>query len=393
MFNANRLFIISLLTCSVLLSACNPEEESTDFNTPAIRAAFGSQIDLNNLPNYANQEVPSYITKDNTRSNYLSDEGAILGRVLFYDLNLSVNNEVSCSSCHLQAFAFGDTARQSVGAQGLTPRHSMRIVNPRHTESPTFFWDRRAETLEDQATTPIHTHEEMGFSGENGDPSIDSLIRKLSALDYYRPLFQLAFGDETINEERMRFALAQFMRSLQSYDSKFDEGMALTNGDLTVDFPNYTEAENRGKDLFLRSPGGPGQPKGAGCQGCHQAPEFDIAPNSGNNGIIGMIESSESDLTITRSPSLRDLQNAAGRANGPYMHTGQFATLMEVVNHYNKIPASSVNVDLDSRLLHNGQPQQLNLSAQEKAQLVAFLKTLGGHDIYSNPKWSDPFVR
>ena len=132
-------------------------------------------IDLNNLLNYAGQSKPAYIQKDNTPvANPITNAGATLGRVLFYDKNLSVNNTIACASCHQQRFAFGDTALQSLGLTGgLTGRHSMRLVNSRFAEESKFFWDERAASLEVQTSRPIQDHVEMGFSGANGDPDFD----------------------------------------------------------------------------------------------------------------------------------------------------------------------------------------------------------------------------
>jgi len=97
---------------------------------------------------------------------------ATLGRVLFYDKQLSANGAIACASCHKQEFAFSDTAQQSVGLNGgLTGRHSMRLVNSRFADEVRFFWDERASSLEDQTTQPIQDHVEMGFSGENGNTS------------------------------------------------------------------------------------------------------------------------------------------------------------------------------------------------------------------------------
>src|SRR5690606_28940623 len=183
-----------------------------------------------------------------------ANESATLGRVLFYDNNLSVNNTIACASCHQQQFAFSDTARLSVGLDGgLTGRHSMRLVNARFSTEQKFFWNERAMSLEDQTTRPIQDHVEMGFSGQNGKPDLDSLIRKLEGIDYYERLFTLAFGTSEITEEKIQKALAQFIRSIQSFDSKFDAGRAMVNNDV-VDFPNFTMQENMGKRLFLDPP-------------------------------------------------------------------------------------------------------------------------------------------
>lgn len=352
-------------------------------------------IDLAALPNYANQAVPLYITRDNTPSdNLITDEGATLGRVLFHDKQLSRTGTISCSSCHHQQFAFGDTAQVSNGVAGTTGRHSMRLVNARFAQETHFFWDERADSLEMQATMPVQDHKEMGFSGTLGDPAIDSLLTRLEGLPYYAPLFSAAFGDPVITEDRIQRALAQFVRSIQSFDTKYDAGRVQVVNDLQP-FPNYTAAENAGKALFLTAPvfdpqgfriGG-----GAGCQACHRAPEFDIDPNSLNNGIINSLGGGL-DLTNTRSPSLRNAVGPNGASNGPFFHTGGASDLIGVIFHYDSMPAPSLTPQLDPRLRPAGQIQRLQLTQQEKGQLAAFLRTLSGSDVYVNTQWGDPFV-
>lgn len=351
-------------------------------------------IDLDNLFNYENQSVPVYITKDNTDGNPITDEGATLGRVLFYDKNLSSNNAISCASCHKQEFAFGDTAVVSVGVNGVTGRHSMRLINARFADEVHFFWDERAVDLETQVTMPIQDHVEMGFSGTNGDGDIFDLIAKLDTIDYYNDLFFAAFGDTIITEEKMQFALAQFVRSIQSFDAKYDVGRAQAPND-GAPFVNYTTLENQGKDLFLGPPvfnaNGQRIGGGLGCAGCHRPPEFDIDPASLNNGIIGVAgDPGSSDLTNTRSPSLRDLANTSGILNGPLMHTGGFNSIQGVISHYD-IMLNSANPNLDPRLQPGGNVQSLNMTQNEKNALEAFLLTLSGTDVYTNEKWSDPF--
>lgn len=345
--------------------------------------SIAATIDIDNLFPYADLAVPDYITEDNTPDeNSITNAGATLGRVLFYDKKLSLDETISCSSCHLQEFAFGDTAVQSLGVSGVTGRHSMRLVNGRFSNETRFFWDERAATLEDQVTMPIQDHIEMGFSGLGEDPSFDSLITRLSAIDYYQVLFPLAFEESEITEERVQFALAQFVRSIQSFDTPFDQGLALANG-INGPFANYTDLENMGKQLFLQ----PRPLGGAGCAGCHSPPEFDIDPESLNNGLITVAGSDEIDLTNTRSPSLRELINPDGVENGPFMHDGSLANLSEVIDHYDTIGPTPENTNLDNRL--QGPP--LNLSNGEKEGLEAFLRTLSGTEVYTAEQWSNPF--
>lgn len=357
---------------------------------------INATINLENLFNYENQSTPSYVgLVQSPYNNPITDEVATLGRVLFYDKNLSVNNTVACASCHHQENAFGDNVVQSLGFDnGLTGRHSMRLVNSGFgVSSFGFFWDRRADDIEAQSTMPIKDHVEMGYSGEDGNPNINDLITVLEQKDYYQTLFNFAFDDANITEERIQFALAQFIRSIQSFDSKFDEGLAQVNWSEDT-FPNFTDQENMGKQLFLTNK----ENGGASCAMCHLAPEFSITPSALNNGVIAVAGSdTEIDITNTRAPSLRDVAKPNGDLNGPFMHNGSKQTLLDVINHYNAIPYNSENTDLDPTLTtYNSAdqqyyPQQLNLTQDQKDALIAFLLTLSGNDIYTNEKWSDPF--
>lgn len=348
-------------------------------------------IDVTNFLNYVNQPIPDYVprNRDNTpNNNEITDHGATLGRVLFYDKNLSTNNTIACASCHKQELAFSDDATVSIGLNGgTTGRHSMRLAYARFSGEDRFFWDKRASSLEDQTTQPIQDHVEMGFDGANG-ADLDSLIRKLSALDYYQRLFPIAFADGMITEERIQFALAQFIRSIQSFDSKYDTGRAMVAND-TIDFPNFTAEENLGKQLYLNTP----RNGGASCAPCHRTPTFDLRANSGNNGVIGVAGAPNAkDITNTRAPSLRDLFNPNGDLNGPLMHDGSFTDIMAVINHYNDIPVDPDNSNLDNTLRRgNGNGQRLNLTDDEKDALAAFLKTLTSSTIYTDEKWSNPF--
>lgn len=393
---------LSLLVTTIIIStfiSCSDTEVS-DYQQidpekyPNVVATFGTNIDLNNLENYANQSIPNYITKNNTGTNFITDKGATLGRVLFYDKNLSSNNQISCASCHQQANAFSDTKIASDGVNGTTERHSMRLINNRFARETKFFWDERASSLEFQTTQPIRNHIEMGFSGTNGDLDFNSLITKLTAIPYYKELFNFVYGSNEITEERIQLALAQFVKSIQSFDSKYDLGRAQVTSD-NVPFPNFTAQENNGKNLFLTTPvfnaSGSRTGGGLGCAGCHAAPEFDIDPNSLNNGIGASINGGP-DFTITRAPSLRDLVKTNGSTNGQMMHTGVITTLQAAIGHYGNLTNAAINnPNLDPRLKPNGFGQQLHLNATEVDAVIAFLKTLSGTNVYIDKKWSSPF--
>lgn len=395
----NIINLLALTFVGLFFSSCSSSvDEGTvipEESYPNVTATFGNNINLKNLENYANQTKPSYITRDNTTVNPITDKGATLGRVLFYDKNLSKNNTISCASCHKQELAFGDDAIASTGVNGTTGRHSMRLVNARFSNETKFFWNERASSLEVQTSMPIQDHKEMGFSGADGDENISALISKLQKIGYYQELFKFVFGDSTVTQERIQNALAQFVRSIQSFDSKYDAGRAIAGNDQT-NFSNFTAQENQGKNLFLTPPvfdsnsnriGG-----GLGCAGCHAAPEFDIDPNTKNNGIIGIIGTTGIDIANTKAPSLRNVTKADGTENGPFMHTGNLATLQNAIGHYGTINIAPGNTNLDPRLTPNGIGQKLHLNATEVNAMIAFLKTLGGNDVYTNKKWGNPFL-
>ena len=383
------------LAIIALIISCSKKDSPATEKYPAIRAAFGTNIDPDNLVNYAGQPVPGYITKDNSRATPVNNARATLGRVLFYDKALSIDNSISCASCHKQQFAFSDTALISSGVVGgVTGRHSMRLINTRFAVESKFFWNERAASLEAQTTMPVQDHAEMGFSGQNGRPGITNLITKLKGISYYQELFTSVYGDVNITETRLQECLAGFVRSIQSFDSKYDAGRAQAPND-GAPFANFTAQENQGKMLWITPPqfdatgnriGG-----GLGCNACHNAPEFDIDPNTRNNGIIGTVNSNVLDPDNTRAPSLRDLLRTNGSPNGPMMHTGVIKDLQAAIGHYGAINLAPGNNNLDPRLRPNGFGQRLNLTAPEVNAVMAFLGTLSGTNVYADTKWANPF--
>ena len=172
-------------------------------------------IDMSDPDEYELVPYPSHYgqaqnTDNVPANNPITNEGASLGRVLFYDTELSQNRTISCASCHVQSLGFTDSARFSTGyLGGKTAFHSMRLGNGRFYAPGLQFWDRRSISLEDQSTQPIQDHIEMGFDSANG--GFDALIQQLDGLLYYRELFAWAFGDAAITEDRIQKALGQFV--------------------------------------------------------------------------------------------------------------------------------------------------------------------------------------
>ena len=326
---------------------------------------------------------------DNTPSdNPITNEGATLGRVLFYDKNLSANGTIACASCHKQAKGFGDDEVLSMGFEGgLTGRHSMGLVNARFYDAGKFFWDERAETLEEQVLMPMQDPVEMGMT-------LPEVVAAVEAQDYAAPLFTDAFGDEQVTVDRISKALAQFVRSIISFNSKYDLGRIQVQSPLD-DFPNFSAQENLGKQLFFTPNGAPS------CGTCHGSEAF-VAPINGpiadsngtNNGLdantsadqgIGEITGNSAQNGKFKVPSLR---NVALRA--PYMHDGRFANLEQVIDHYSNGIQDHPN--LEPFLSTPQGVVQYNFSPDEKAALVAFLNTLTDDLVTNDPKFSDPFI-
>lgn len=328
---------------------------------------------------YANPDLPNHFNAppirnaNNTpQNNPITDEGAALGRVLFYDVKLSANDTVACASCHIQATGFGDTRQLSVGFEGgLTGRSSMGLSNARYYQRGTFFWDERAASLEHQVLMPIQDGVEMGMT-------LSELETKLAGTTYYPALFAETFGDEALTSDRISLALAQFVRSMVSSNSKFDAGVA-------TNFDNFTEQEQQGRQLFTSPP--------ANCDTCHRT-DIQIMDRPRNNGLdvttvdagVGGITGNARDDAIFKSPSLRNVE-----LRGPYMHDGRFASLEEVVAFYNDGVQNHPNLDQALRG-RNGAPRRLNLNADQQAALVAFLKTLTDSTFVADPKFADPFA-
>jgi cytochrome c peroxidase len=328
---------------------------------------------------YTGITLPAHFTTaparrfDNTPpDNPSTDAGAALGRVLFYDTRLSANNTVSCGSCHVQANGFADPNGVSRGfAGGHTDRHAMNLVNLRFHPRARFFWDERAGNLEEMTLLPIENSLEMG-------QKLDELPGLLQRDPQYRELFRAAFGDTQITRERIGRALAQFLRSMLSYQSRYDVGRAAVRS-IAEDFPNYSLQENRGKALFMRN-----------CAVCHlEGQEAHFVVNTPVNtgldedtrntdGGVGDITLNPADLGHFKSPSLRNVE-----VTGPYMHDGRFTTLEQVLDHYSSGGKNHPNRDI--------RVQPLRFTASETAALIGFLKTLTDYAFLTDPKFSDPF--
>ena len=321
--------------------------------------------------NYANVMLPRHLAVMRTnipKDNPITDHGATLGRVLFYDKRLSANGTTACASCHLQEYAFSDPEQFSTGFAGAkTPRNSMGLANGRFFQADHFFWDARVKSLEELALLPFQSPIEMGST-------LDQVVAKITASPFYPPLFAKAFGSPEINPDCIAKALAQFIRAMVSYQSRYDEGIA-------TGFRHFTGQERFGLELFMA--------QHVGCRLCHTT-DTQIVNFPRNNGLdmvyadkgVGSVTGDGFDHGRFKPPSLRNVALTA-----PYMHDGRFATLQDVLQHYTS--GVQLHKNLDSFMPENG----LNLTARQRDAIEAFLHTLTDLSFVNDPKFSDPFAK
>ena len=330
----------------------------------------------------------------------INNHKATLGRVLFYDRQLSANNSLSCASCHKQSIAFTDNARFSKGFGGkLTTRNSMPIqdlgpsffvgfgvnsqpkpntLNVTDSFLPGFgpkvlFWDGRENVLNKMVLRPVVNHVEMGV----GD--LNLLAEKLAAVPYYPTLFNKAFGSSEVTSEKIADAIAAFVSSINATQTKFDH-WARQEAVLSAE-------EQRGFQLFFEK---------YDCNSCHQITSPNGYISAGTFANIGLdeqyadqgvarVSGNEADAGKFKIPSLRNVALTA-----PYMHDGRFSTLEEVIDHYSE--GMQDNPNLDPRLrTAQGDPKVMNISASEKQAIIAFLHTLTDRQMISDVRFSDPF--
>jgi cytochrome c peroxidase len=310
------------------------------------------------------------------------NEMVTLGRVLFYEVQLSANNTVSCGTCHIQSLGFSDGKKFSTGlADRLTSRNTPGITS--ESVNRGLFWDSRASSFQELALMPVTNHTEMGVL------DAAKLPQKLQNLSYYNELFSKAFGSSEISLERVRQSMGAFLSSLnRPFASKFERSNHSGEG-LTV-------IEQIGSEVF----NGKGQ-----CNSCHTLSNFGWrdAANIGleldytdkGMGLRQDFGSPETMEGVFRIPNLFNIELTA-----PYMHDGRFTTLEQVVEHYNSGIKPHRNLDwrlrateeLKGQQITTGKPLVLNLTAVEKKGLVAFLKTLTDWEYVNDPRFNNPFI-
>ena len=297
-------------------------------------------------------------------SNEITDAGATLGRVLFYDKRLSITNTHSCGSCHEQSHGFASSQAFPTGCVGIrTKRSPMALADVRYNNQNRYFSDTRSGPLEELALMPIQDRDELGSSSQT------KLEQELAATDYYPPLFAAAFGTSSVTSERIALALAQFLRSMISYESKWDRAFLQVDPAPPPDPATVlTAQEQRGFNVLIEQQ----------CFHCHMTPGF-FSPWPDNNGLDEQFTDPGAGEGKFRPAALKNIA-----VSGPYMHDGRFATVREVIEHY----ATGVK---DSPFVSPVVNFQRNPSEEDKAALEAFFNTLTDEAFLTNPKFADPF--
>jgi len=395
-----KYFLPGIAAVMLFFAGCMPEEVMPESRVPVLPA---EPYDYATAPMQLQDGFSPF--GDST----LKNEVATLGRVLFYDQRLSLNYRVSCGSCHRQQFAFGDNRERSLGfVNDITGRNTQQIVNAGLQKG--LFWDLRERVLDHMVLQPIANHQEMGLSDTL---EMENRIRSAS---YYAPLFADAFGNEEVTTHKIGLALAQFVKSIISVSTKYDHGLkAVVDGGQALapqfePFPNFTPLENAGKEAFFRT---------FFCSQCHGGPNFNgFNPNFIQEANIGLdetytdpgvagtdFETGQPNNGKFKIPSLRNIA-----VTGPYMHDGRFKSLEEVVEFYNSgiqahpqlspelrqqsIVGNHIGPAIpDDQEIIDGRmvPMRMYMTGEEKAGLVAFLRTLTDQEMITHPKFSDPF--
>jgi cytochrome c peroxidase len=388
------LFTFSLI---VLISVISCKNEGTeieyDYYPPEDYQMMSQYLNLDAVPVSYENDFPDYYS---SAIRTYDRDLATLGRVLFYDKNLSEDRSISCASCHKQEIGFSDDKALSDGVnQRKTARNSLALgsvfsFNEYYGSSISgrvpFFWDNRASSVQEQSRATLGNPLEM-------DMDMQQVRARVEEQPYYAPLFEKAFGHNIQNEQEILDAIAVFVNSIGSFNTRYDvavdkylESNGSLNGIASANLNGFDNQEQNGRQLYL-----------ANCSSCHGNIEEGVAApgliqaNNGldidygnDQGMGDVVNASNSLKGLFKVPTLRNIEKT-----GPYMHDGRFETLEEVVEHYSTGIQNHQN--LNPELKSGNQAVRFNYTESEKADLVAFLKTYTDEDFLTNPKYSDPF--
>ncbi|MCP4438598.1 MAG: cytochrome-c peroxidase [Aureispira sp.] len=348
-----------------------------------------------NPTTYQVQSPPGLPQMEMPTTNLMTTQGIKLGRFLFYDPILSRDSSISCGSCHKIEKAFTDGRATALGIEGkIGTRSSMSLINVgyfwKQNRQNNFMWDGKFATLEEQALAPIEHPLEMDFTW-------DEIIVRLKRHPHYPKLFREAFGIQYksgITKELAAKAIAQFERTLNSADSRYDQ----TEGPAKIPFEYLSEQELRGLQLFLGDTDGSAPTKDGECAHCHtftQNKSLFARNDFSNNGLDstqslnGFVDNGLGDIIsdATANGKFREVTLRNIGLTAPYMHDGRFATLEEVLDHYATGGHPSPNLD---NILETA-PDLKSLTQTEKGDIIAFLHTLTDSSYFNKAEWKTPF--
>lgn len=390
----------------MLAQSCTKDPIAVDINSPygvsSLKHEASQYVSL--IPFDYSNKIPAYIRILGLGEDTDTDNNKVaLGRVLFYDKNLSSDRTISCASCHKQELAFADNAVLSTGVNGQkTARNSMALANairfgahhkPANSDAgPALLWDGRAGDVVRQAPMALTNPHEMNMT-------MSAVVDQVKSSPWYPYLFSNAYGDTQVTEARILECLQQFVDMLGTTESKFDKAMELVGGNLNlnvtvvmntyegtndtvVPLRDFSIGEIRGKNLFVQN-----------CSKCHSPirplQEVFMACNGldmayTDNGL-GKISNRPEDNGVFKSPSLRNIEFSA-----PYMHDGRFATLEQVVKFYSD--EVKLHPNLHPLLKNADGSAGFHFSVQEQKDLVAFMKTLTDKSVLNDVRYSNPFL-
>jgi len=392
----NKILFASFFVFLLGFSNCAKDGVNIDIYTAEDYELVSKHLDLPNEPTDYTQHFPNY-SRFGSRS--FNDNLATLGRVLFYDENLSEDRSISCASCHKQELAFSDDVAFSKGILDReTDRNSLALgavfnFNVYYGNSNNggsgipFFWDNRASTVQEQSEQTFANEQEMGME-------IHEVVERVKEQEYYPPLFKAAFGQNNdITNAQVLDAVSEFINTMGSTNSSYDKaldkhyedfGSVTAESIANKNFSDFTAQQNLGKTIFVQK-----------CGSCHSETNGTPGAFKANNGLdmeyvdagIGDLTNYSGDYGMFKIPTLRNIA-----LTGPYMHDGRFNTLEEVVDHYSTGIKDHPNLSEELKDgIWDGDPIQFNFSSEEKTALIAFLNTFTDETFLQDQRYADPF--
>lgn len=385
-----------ILVVAVFISSCTSKPFEYKYYTSEEVATLDQYVDVgqHDIPEDYKVDFPEHLASQGLFPRAINDDRATLGRVLFYDKNLSRTGTIACASCHKQEIGFSDDKSVSLGVEDREGvRNAIALSSVANfsayygtdlngSNAIRFLWDNRAGTAREQAKAAITNEKEM-------DMHMNEIVERVKNLPYYPILFKYAYDGAVIDETNVLDAIANFVDAMGSYKSKFDTearkkyqgGYVWGTEPVKESFAGFTASENAGKEIYMNK-----------CASCHSPiagrPMFNYANNGldavtgsdkGVGGVAEFVNFPDADGAF-KVPTLRNIEMSA-----PYMHDGRFKNLEEVVEFY------SSGVKNHPSLHQNMKAGGFGFTTQQKQDLITFLKTFTDNTIATEKKYSNPF--